>query len=748
MKNKFKKILACILSSAMVFQFVPGRVSAADEPAVKPDGRANFAVVAGEITEFKKTSEKYDKAAENQYFDNEKIHIQGNSWYYSGTFQYSEVPTDGGIRFVFGTGVYNQTISSIYKASVVGRRELTVTVNISGEKIEKILWSDSVVVNREQITGLSFAQNQNYKWTIEVENESLSFWIDNTPIYQNVKLDNYGITELKSKFGIKPGNSTGTVKDIQIWDNVTTEEELQSSQGTKIQIEADKVNYLPYDEIEQYRKEGAYTYPTDVEGFVFAGWYEEANENKPLAQDVEKGPAYAKFVPEEVLSIKAQLQVGTDYATDKTFMRLVTTVDSLKYKNISFDITIAGRVNKKVESNKVSQTINYTADEKVNKEYVPTEFHDVSKYFYTCKIINIGNNYFDTTFEIVPSWTTFDGTEVSGVTRTITVSDGENRRWKEVQLGNGLGGSKLVQLSTTHDGEQMMSYIIEADVPETEEKKIIVIDGGIPSNTGDGTNQNNASYLEYILNKKYGGHVDAWYITHEHSDHYGALYSMLKDDKIGTGEGQISVDALYYNFPDGVVRSETAIGYLFLQKLASYEYLNDKIKEPQLGEVHTYGNVTLKVLSDPDVYYGQIYPNNDYGDPNNASLLLLLEFNNGVDIKNEKVLFLGDMGKLGEPYALKQVQQCGIDLNGVIVQMAHHGNGGVSKAFYDLIKPSICLWPNANWLMENYQYWASEASGRKEPGAGGFESPELLQFLIENGVTEHYFASNGIYEFK
>jgi metal-dependent hydrolase (beta-lactamase superfamily II) len=63
---------------------------------------------------------------------------------------------------------------------------------------------------------------------------------------------------------------------------------------------------------------------------------------------------------------------------------------------------------------------------------------------------------------------------------------------------------------------QMMSFIIETA------GKIIVIDGGT---AGD------APHLLATLQKLTGAkvpHVDAWFFSHDHSDHVGALVQILK----------------------------------------------------------------------------------------------------------------------------------------------------------------------------------------------------------------------------
>ena len=77
---------------------------------------------------------------------------------------------------------------------------------------------------------------------------------------------------------------------------------------------------------------------------------------------------------------------------------------------------------------------------------------------------------------------------------------------------------------------QMMSYIIT-----TKNKEVIVVDGGLDVD---------AEHLRQAIIAR-GGRVSAWFISHPHSDHVGALVKLIND-----GLQEISVDAVYYNFAE------------------------------------------------------------------------------------------------------------------------------------------------------------------------------------------------------
>ncbi|MGM9564350.1 MAG: exo-alpha-sialidase [Faecousia sp.] len=173
-------------------------------------------------------------------------------------------------------------------------------------------------------------------------------------------------------------------------------------------------------DISQYRGE-TYTAPTK-ENYIFGGWYTDAELTQPLKEDVKSGAAYAKFVDAAVLTVKLQLKAGTTADSESTDLRLITTVDNLYYKNIGFKMTVNGAT-KDMSSRTVYKTITARNGEG-QIDLQPTAFSPESQYFHTCSIVNISNAKFNDVIEIVPYWTTPDGTVVEGTGRSIKVSDG------------------------------------------------------------------------------------------------------------------------------------------------------------------------------------------------------------------------------------------------------------------------------------------------------------------------------------
>ncbi len=159
-------------------------------------------------------------------------------------------------------------------------------------------------------------------------------------------------------------------------------------------------------------------------GSVFAGWYKDAEYTEALAADTVTGSAYAKWVDEEVLSVKAQIKSGTTTESSTTDIRFVTTVDSLDYQNVGMKINGGG---KEIDYITTSVYKQIAANEGgIQISYGPTKFSEYSKYFATVTVNNIpvsGN--LDKAITVTPYWTTTDGTYVAGVIRNdITIRKG------------------------------------------------------------------------------------------------------------------------------------------------------------------------------------------------------------------------------------------------------------------------------------------------------------------------------------
>lgn len=254
------------------------------------------------------------------------------------------------------------------------------------------------------------------------------------------------------------------------------------------------------------------------------------------------------------------------------------------------------------------------------------------------------------------------------------------------------GHFSMVQLTSSTD------TIGNSYVLKTTGGKLIVMDGGM--------NTDALKLKEYI--KSHGNVVDAWFLSHPHSDHVGAISQILED-----GNGP-EIKTIYHSkFPDEHLRRESG-GYALASKL--YAQL-DSLENTGIVDLQTTGaeydidGVFIKVLgvTNPEI------TSNPY---NNSSMILR------VWDDSKSVLFLGDAG---EECGDKVINKYYKYLNCDYVQMAHHGQQGCKKSFYMAIDFRACFWPTPSWLwnadeQSNYRTW------------------ETRQWMDEKGIREHHVS--------
>ncbi len=254
---------------------------------------------------------------------------------------------------------------------------------------------------------------------------------------------------------------------------------------------------------------------------------------------------------------------------------------------------------------------------------------------------------------------------------------------------------------------QMMSYVIQ-----TPDGSLLVIDGG---NTGD------ADYLrEFILAR--GAKVSTWIITPVHSDHVNAIIEILKEP------GAITVDTFYGSIPE----REWVAAHGGESELATWDALADafaqsghQISELAIEQRLTIDTVNIRVLGikNPEITANPI---------NNSSIAFRLWDT------TKSVLFTGDLGVEGGDKLLNSDQARHLPAD--YIQMAHHGQRGVSEAFYTAVNPSFCLWPTPKWL------WDNDNGGG--PDSGPWKTLEVRAWMDKLSIQRHYVMHEGLHEIR
>ena len=163
-------------------------------------------------------------------------------------------------------------------------------------------------------------------------------------------------------------------------------------------------------------------------GYVFGGWYEDAKGETALTEETvaTAETAYAKFVPDYVLSVKAQITTGTTKETDTTSLRVISSVDSTDYQKVGFKILVANDEEKQVKDGEApTESVKVFTGLKASGNVLTADkiFGAASAFLSTFRMDNIGKSSFGTVVYVQPYWKTMDGTVVEGLARFLHVED-------------------------------------------------------------------------------------------------------------------------------------------------------------------------------------------------------------------------------------------------------------------------------------------------------------------------------------
>ena len=251
---------------------------------------------------------------------------------------------------------------------------------------------------------------------------------------------------------------------------------------------------------------------------------------------------------------------------------------------------------------------------------------------------------------------------------------------------------------------QMNSYVMR-----TPGNVLIVIDGGTK---GD------AAYLRRFIRER-GNHVHAWFISHPHLDHVDALTAILNDP------GDMKIDKIYGSLPDDewLKEHQNANADKTQRQLkAALKQSSRKLLDLSPGQKIEFKGVVFEILStlNPELTVNAI---------NNQSAVWR------VDAGDMSVLFLGDLGEEGGDKLLASPYRDRLTAD--YVQMAHHGQTGVSEEFYRVVNPKYCLWPTPDWLWDNNK-------GGQGRDSGPWKTLEVRAWMDKLNVEKHYVAKDGL----
>lgn len=256
----------------------------------------------------------------------------------------------------------------------------------------------------------------------------------------------------------------------------------------------------------------------------------------------------------------------------------------------------------------------------------------------------------------------------------------------------------------------MMSYVIK-----TPNNKIVVFDGG---RDGDGLDKD--PYIISAIRAILGigetdeFEIEAWFLTHEHRDHYYELAKCLNQYTEYSG---YKINNFYFDFPEigpeGEWDSRTGAGDytpVQLNRLKKgfdkyYKALGEKAPD-DAGYTYFYDKINGAVINTDSVEKGldieidglnfkilRTWSKKDLV-VNSTSVITRITYG------EHSMLVLGDSYVDSGDEILKKY---GADaLKSEYVQLAHHGQAGCSEAFYKAIdiENTIRLWPTPWWVWD------------------------------------------------
>ena len=152
-----------------------------------------------------------------------------------------------------------------------------------------------------------------------------------------------------------------------------------------------------------------WTYPTQ-EGKVFAGWY--TDETYKTVYTKTSGTAYAKFVNDNMLVVKKQLNSGAVRSDDKANIRFLTAIDSLNYSNVTFHVAMPA-TDKQWTMKEQTAYSSVLVDGEAYPYTAADVFGEGAKYFVVHSLKGIPQSAFDNEIQVSVSWETLDGTVVT-----------------------------------------------------------------------------------------------------------------------------------------------------------------------------------------------------------------------------------------------------------------------------------------------------------------------------------------------
>ena len=372
------------------------------------------------------------------------------------------------------------------------------------------------------------------------------------------------------------------------------------------------------------------------EGYVFAGWFTNSKCRKDDAitsktQIENNGTYYAKFVLEDVLTVKAQLSekdVNASTPEDERNMRFVSSVDSTNYQSVGFRL-------KYREGNEGNDWV-YKKNTATTVFKRITSYVEGDEYKYSSKVVDTKSEYFMTaiwkgsnntgidvaTAEVELNcyvrayWVTCDGVTVYGPTRYLSAKDGLSDNIVNISVKDAEGKwaeDATLKASYTNNQDELQNNLstelyhdgtyahLKIDLGAVNQAEVL---RSVTNFTiTDGTTKKEALYRNLFTKYSGSGSEDrTWYdlynaeddfVVATAADLYGLAKIVMKNDDVFTDKKIYMVSDITVNKGTAAITGwtpdEGEEQYPWV-KIGTYDYPFDGVFD---GQGHTIEGVTL-----------------------------------------------------------------------------------------------------------------------------------------------------------
>ena len=270
---------------------------------------------------------------------------------------------------------------------------------------------------------------------------------------------------------------------------------------------------------------------------------------------------------------------------------------------------------------------------------------------------------------------------------------------KKEKVKNTMNQNAIHMLQSVED------TICDSFIITTEDGKVIAIDGGHTAET-----DYFIQYLKAVTGQRVP-HIDAWFLSHPHNDHVQVFYEVAENRAKQVTFDKVMLSYVPYELYESRSQEEGMEMVREFNRIS--KSFPEKVKILQTGDVFNIGEAKITVLYTPD---------ESFIDVNEHSVIFRM------DLGGTSVMFTGDAQVNAGNKALAQWESTGL-IDCDICKMAHHGQDGVGRNFYEAVSPEICLWPTPTWVWDNVN--------------GNLKTLEVRAWMEELGVKKNYKAFEG-----